>query len=420
MSFTVKILLYMIIGLLVGVLINTYAAESNFIQYYLVGGFFHIIGSMFLQALKMLVVPLVFCSLIGGIVGMNDMKMLGRTSGKAFALFLFTTIIAISFGLFFAISLGIGKGFNLANANMTSHYTTGKAPAFVDVIIGFMPSNIPGALANANMLQIIMACIFIGLAIMKSGKSGKKVAASIESFNEVMMALVHIIMSLAPYGVFCLMAKTFAEQGIGMVVPIISYFLTVAAALTLHFVGTFSGLFLVARLNPLTFIRKMRSTIMFAFSTSSSNATIPVSIETAETRLGVHNSIASFVIPLGATINMNGTAIMQGVATVFIANAYGITLSGLDYVTVIGMSVLASVGTAGVPGVGIVTLAMVFTQVGLPVEGIALILGVDRLIDMMRTVVNVTGDVATTCVVAKTEGKMDMAVYKDPSAGIAI
>jgi len=416
MTLTTKILVYMASGLVTGMLINIFAAGDEFIQDYVVNGVFLVIGKMFIETLKMLVVPLVFCSLIGGIVGMDDIKTLGRTGGKAFVVFMGTTAIAISFALFVAITLGIGEGFDLS-ASGGAEFTAKEAPSFAQVVINFIPSNIVNSMAQGEMLQVIVACIFIGIAIVKSGENGKKVAGGIANFNHVMMNLVHIVMSLAPYGVFCLIAKTFAEQGISMILPMLGYFCTVAAVLVLHFMGTFSGLFLIAGLNPIIFMKKMRSTLLFAFSTASSNATIPVTMEAAETRLGVSNSVASFVIPLGATINMNGTAIMQGVATVFIANAYGIDLGPTDYLTVVGMSILASIGTAGVPGVGLIMLAMVFTQVGLPVEGIALIIGVDRLLDMMRTAVNVTGDAATTCVVAKSEGKIDMKMYRDPNAG---
>ncbi len=227
-------------------------------------------------------------------------------------------------------------------------------------------------------------------------------------------------MAMAPYGVFALIAKTFAEQGIELIIPMIGYFGTLILALLLHLTIVYSVLLSTFKLNPLPFFRKMRSVQLFAFSTASSNATIPVSLKCAEERIGADNSIASFTIPFGATINMDGTAIMQGVATVFIANVYGIDLSMTDYLVVIGMAVLASIGTAGVPGVGLIMLAMVFTQVGLPVEGIALIIGVDRLLDMARTAVNVTGDNAVTAIVAKSEGKLDMNKYNDPKAGILV
>jgi Na+/H+-dicarboxylate symporter len=419
MNLSVKILISMLIAAVVGVAINKFAMDVPFVQDYILGsyGFFDTIGKMFIKALKMLVVPLVFCSLIGGIAGMDDMKMLGRTGGKAFCLFMLTTIIAIAFALTAASTLGIGEGFDIGNASKVA-VTVKDAPGFGQVLTNIIPGNILGEMAAGNMLAVIFIAIIFGVSIAHSGKEGKRTAAVISDLNEVVMALVNIVMNMAPYGVFCLMAKTFAEQGIEIFIPIAGYFLTVAGVLVLHYIGTFSGLFVLAGLNPLTFIKKMRNVALFAFSTASSNATIPVTMRAAEERLGAHKSIVSFVVPLGATINMNGTAIMQGVATVFVANAFGIELSMIDFLTVIGMSVLASIGTAGVPGVGLIMLAMVFQQVNLPVEGIALIIGVDRLLDMMRTAVNVTGDAATTVIVAKSEGKLDLDVFNDPNAGL--
>jgi len=419
MNLSVKILLSMGIAALVGISINKFMLDNEFVQSFILGkgGFFDVGGTMFIKALKMLVVPLVFCSLIGGIAGMDDMKTLGRTGGKAFALFMLTTVIAIAFALTVATSLGIGQGFDINSATQAA-VTVKDAPGFGQVITNIIPDNILGEMAKGNMLAVIFISIVFGISIAHSGKEGERTAKFIADFNEVIMSLVNIVMNVAPYGVFCLMAKTFAEQGFEVFLPILGYFFTVAGVLVMHYVGTFSGIFFMARLNPLTFLKKMRNTVLFAFSTASSNATIPITLQTAEERLGVDNSIASFVIPLGATINMNGTAIMQGVATVFVANAYGIDLTFVDYLTVIGMSVLASIGTAGVPGVGLIMLAMVFAQVNLPVEGIALIIGVDRLLDMMRTAVNVTGDAAVTVVVAKTEGKLNLETYNDPNAGM--
>ncbi len=250
------------------------------------------------------------------------------------------------------------------------------------------------------------------------GERGKPVARASESLNEVMMKVVELVMHFAPYGVFALMAKTFSLQGPGLIMPMIGYFGTVVLVLILHATGTLLLLLkLLGRINPLTFMKKMRTVQIFAFSTSSSNATIPVTLRTTEKRLGVDNPTASFIVPFGATINMDGTAIMQGVATVFIANVYGIDLGIADYLAVIMMAVLASIGTAGVPGVGLIMLAMVFNQVGLPVEGIALIMGVDRLLDMMRTAVNVTGDAAITTIVARSENRIDMDVFSNPAAG---
>ncbi len=408
----------MLIAAVVGIIINQFFLDNEFVQGYILGkyGFFDVGGTMFIKALKMLVVPLVFCSLIGGVSNMDDMKALGRTSAKAVSLFIMTTVIAIGFALTLATTFGIGNNFDKSTAD-TVAVSVNDAPSFGQVLINIIPDNILGEMASGNMLAVIFISIVIGISIAHSGKEGERTAKFISDFNEVIMSLVNIVMNVAPYGVFCLMARTFAEQGLDVFIPILGYFLTVVLALVLHYLGTFSGIFFMARLNPLIFIRKMRETVLFAFSTASSNATLPITMRTAEERLGVSNSIASFVIPLGATINMNGTAIMQGVATVFVANVYGHDLVFVDYLTIIGMSVLASIGTAGVPGVGLIMLAMVFTQVGLPVEGIALIIGVDRLLDMMRTAVNVTGDGAVTVLVAKTEGKLDLDVYNDPNAG---
>ncbi len=415
-SLTSKILIYMLVGAILGSFINEFALTYTWVKDYLVDGFFYAGGKMFINALKMLVVPMVFFSLICGIIGMDDLGTLGRTGGKAFVLFMMTTVIAITFALLAATTFGIGEGFDISGAD--SNFQASEAPGFADVVINFIPSNVLGGMANGEMLQVIVAAIFFGIAITQAGTHGKSVGKIVADFNEVMMSLVTFIMHFAPYGVFCLIAKTFAEQGIDAIIPMAGYFFTVVGVLLFHYAGTFSGMFMLARLNPIIFINKMRSVIIFAFSTASSNATIPVTLRAVEERMGVHNSIASFVVPLGATINMNGTAIMQGVATVFIANAYGIDLSMVDFLTVIGMSVVASIGTAGVPGVGLIMLAMVFTQVGLPVEGIALIIGVDRLLDMLRTAVNVTGDAAVTCVVAKSENKLDMKTFKNPNAGM--
>lgn len=417
MTITTRILIYMVIAVIVGSLINAYAMDISFVKNFIVDGAFYIGGKMFISSLKMLVVPVVFCSLILGIVGMDDMKTLGRTGTKTLVLFLFTTGLAVTVALLISAIFNIGAGFE-GNNEMAGAFSTKEAPPFSDVLINIIPSNIIGSMAQDEMLQLIVACIFLGIAMANSGDAGKSVANGIAKLNEVIMVVVNIVMALAPYGVFCLMAKTFSEQGIELIKPMAGYFFTIVAALLIHSTVSYMSLLSLFRINPFKFYRKMRSVQLFAFSTASSNATIPVNLKNAEERLGVDNTTASFIIPFGATINMDGTAIMQGVATVFIANVYGIDLSFIDYLVVIGMSVLASIGTAGVPGVGIVMLAMVFNQVGLPVEGIALIMGVDRLLDMMRTVVNVTGDAVVACCVAKTENKFDQKIFDNPDAGI--
>lgn len=417
MSITTKILVAMLIGLIFGSLINALLDDSEFVQTYLVQGLFHVIGAAFVNALKMLVVPLVTFSLICGVCGIGDVGILGRVGIKSFAMYLLTTGIAVTLALTVAILIAPGQGFEQAQA--LSDFAPPPAPPLTEVFINIVPSNPVNAFAEGNMLQIIFFVILFAIAMLMSGEAGKQLADGADKLNEVMMKVVTVVMDFAPIGVFFLMAKTFAEQGIGLIMPMIGYFSVVILCLLLHALGTFSILlYFLAKLNPLTFLQKMRPAHIFAFSTASSNATIPVTLQVVEKRMGVHNATASFTVPLGATINMDGTAIMQGVATVFIANVYGIDLSASDYVTVVGMSILASIGTAGVPGVGLIMLAMVFNQVGLPVEGIGLILGVDRILDMLRTVVNVTGDATITCIVARGENEISEDVFRDPEAGV--
>ncbi|MGB1272326.1 MAG: dicarboxylate/amino acid:cation symporter, partial [Endozoicomonas sp.] len=294
-----------------------------------------------------------------------------------------------------------------------------EAPAISDILIRLFPDNPIEALAKGNTLQIIVFAVLFGLSIAAAGERGERVADVFDSMNEVMMKLVALLMNIAPYGVFCLMAKLFTTIELSAIASLAKYFVLLLSVLMLHVVITYCSLFkLFTGLSPMVFLKKMEDTAMFAFSTASSNATIPVTMETATHRLGVSNRVASFTIPLGSTVNMDGTAIMQGVATVFISQAFGIELGLGDYLAVILTATLASIGTAGVPGVGMVMLAMVLQQVGLPLEGIALIMGVDRLLDMVRTAVNVTGDCAVSCIVAKSEGAMNLDVFHDPDAGV--
>jgi Na+/H+-dicarboxylate symporter len=355
--------------------------------------------------------------LICCVCGIGDIGKLGRVGGKAFVLFMLTTGLAITLALALASLLAPGAGFELATATKGA-FTAPVAPPLSQVFIDLIPSNPVAAYAQGNMLQIIFFTILFAVCILMIGERGKPIVDMVERLNDVMMQVVNVVMHVAPIGVFALMAKTFSLQGMAMIVPMLGYFGVLVLALLLHMTGTLMIILKVlGRVDPLIFLKKMRTAQIFAFSTSSSNATIPVTLRTVEKRLGVDNSTASFVVPFGATINMDGTAIMQGVATVFIANVYGIDLGLMGYLTVIAMSVLASIGTAGVPGVGLIMLAMVFNQVGLPVEGIALIIGVDRLLDMIRTAVNITGDAAITTIVARSENSIDMDVFNDPEAG---
>ncbi|NOZ55117.1 MAG: dicarboxylate/amino acid:cation symporter [Gammaproteobacteria bacterium] len=418
MNMTTKILIWMAAGLVLGSLLNALMSEVAFVQDYLVNGLFHVVGAIFISLLKMLVVPLVTFSLITGVCGIGDVNKLGRVGIKAFGLFILTTALAITLAITVASIVGPGEGFDITKTTDVE-FTAPEGPPLTQVIIDLVPSNPVAAYAEGNMLQIIFFTILFAICILIIGKPGESIARGAEQLNLVMMQVVNVVMQLAPYGVFALMAKTFALQGLGLILPMISYFAVVAIVLLLHATGTLMILLkLLGKVSPLMFLKKFRAVQVFAFSTSSSNATIPVTLVATEKRLGVDSSTASFVVPFGATINMDGTAIMQGVATVFIANVYGIDLGLTGYLTVIGMAVLASIGTAGVPGVGLIMLAMVFNQVGLPIEGIALIMGVDRLLDMMRTAVNVTGDSAITTIVARSENSIDMKIYNDPNAGI--
>ncbi|MDX8388636.1 MAG: dicarboxylate/amino acid:cation symporter [Ghiorsea sp.] len=418
MSMTKKILRGMLLGLILGSLINAFAANVSWVQDYLVMGLFHVLGAMFISMLKMLVVPLVTFSLICGVTGIGDINKLGRVGGKAFAYYMFTTALAITLAIALATLFAPGEGFELVGAASGS-FVAPVAPPLTQVFIDLIPSNPVEAYAEGNMLQIIFFTILFASCILMVGKAAQPLVVLAERLNEVMMQVVNVVMYLAPLGVFALMAKTFALQGLDLIIPMLGYFGVLVLALLLHATGTLMILLkLFGKVSPITFMKKMQTAQVFAFSTSSSNATIPVTLQTVEKRLGVDGSIASFTVPFGATINMDGTAIMQGVATVFIANVYGIDLGLMGYLTVIGMSVLASIGTAGVPGVGLIMLAMVFHQVGLPVEGIALIIGVDRLLDMIRTAVNITGDATVSTIIARSEKGIDMYVFNDPKAGL--
>ncbi|WP_281646563.1 dicarboxylate/amino acid:cation symporter [Parendozoicomonas sp. Alg238-R29] len=414
LSLTSKVLVGMLFGVFTGLLSRTLFPFDPFVTTYFTDGLFLVIGKIFITCLKMLVVPLIFTSLVCGTCSLRDATSLGRLGFKTVGIYLMTTCIAISIAILGALLIEPGAGANLEG---TSTFAAKEAPSLVNVIIGMFPSNPVNAMASGNTLQIIMFALLFGISIAASGDKGKKTADLFMSLNEVMMKLVALLMNIAPYGVFALMARLFTEIEFGAIANLAKYFVLLVAVLITHLLVTYcSMLKILAGLSPRVFLRKMEDAIMFAFSTASSNATIPISMETVSRRLGVSNKVSSFTIPLGATINMDGTAMMQGVATVFISQAFGIELGMGDYLTVILTATLASVGTAGVPGVGLVMLAMVLQQVGLPLEGIALIMGVDRLLDMVRTAVNITGDCAVTCIVAKSEGELDLDTFNNPEA----
>ncbi len=419
LSLTVRIFIGMIAGAATGLLLNAVFGESGdlviagvSLNDNVVDGLFGALGQIFIASLKMLVVPLVFISLVCGTSSLSEPSKLGSLGGKSIGLYITTTAIAISTAIIAALIIAPGEGLNLTTE---ATYSAKEAPALSQVFVNMFPSNPIASMAQGNMLQIIVFAVIFGVALTLAGDSGERIKAAFNDLNNVMMKIVSMVMAIAPYGVFVLMAKLFASIGFDTILGLAKYFFLVFFVLVFHGLVTYPVLLkTLTGLDPRMLLHKMKQTCLFAFSTSSSNATLPVTMATARQKLGVQPSVASFTIPLGATINMDGTAIMQGVATVFIAQVYGVDLSVTDYVLVILTATLASIGTAGVPGVGLIMLAMVLQQVNLPVEGIALIIGVDRLLDMTRTAVNVTGDCTVACIVAKSEGDLDESVFNDP------
>jgi Na+/H+-dicarboxylate symporter len=412
-SFTQKILLGMAAGIVVGVLLNLYGAPLGSVTDFLVGGVFNVIGAIFVSVLQMMVVPLVLVSLVCGVTSLGDPSDLGRVGAKTLGLYLLTTALALVLALGAAWMISPGEGFQLAD-NVV--FQSNEPPPLADVLINMVPANPVRAMAEGQMLQIIVFALLFGFSLTLAGERGRHVLNFFSDLNEVILKMVFLVIRIAPLGVFALIARTFATQGMDIFRPLAGYFIVVALVLVGHVFVTYQLLLRLAGLNPVIFLSKMRAAMTFAFSTSSSSATIPVTMNTLETRLGVKNSIASFTVPLGATINMDGTAIMQGVATVFIANVYGVDLHLTDYLVVIVTATLASIGTAAVPSAGLIMLAMVLRQAGLPVEGIGLIIGIDRLLDMLRTAVNITGDAAVSCVVARSENGLSKQIFDDPSA----
>ncbi len=424
LSISARILIAMMAGLSFGIIARLFGLTTDstaevfpvtFYDNYVTTGFLEVVGTWFIRSLKMLVVPLVFVSLVCGTCNLADPSKLGRVGLKTMLFYLTTTAIAIAMAIFAAILVEPGVGAVVQSAE----YTIKESPTLVQTLINIVPENPIGAMADTKMLQLIVFALLFGIAIaLTPGKAGERTARFFNDLNEIIMRLVTLLMNLAPYGVFALIARLTSKLGLDIFIQLGLYFAVVMVVLFIHGLIVYPTLLtLLAKVNPLTFLKKMRPAQLFAFSTASSNATLPVTMEVVTKRLGVKSSTASFTLPLGATINMDGTAIMQGVATVFIAQFYQIPLDLTQYLTVILAATMASVGTAGVPGVGLITLASVLTLVGLPAEGIGMIIGIDRLLDMVRTAVNVTGDSVVTCIVGKGEGELDMDVFNDPNAG---
>ena len=420
MSLTTKIITAMFFGILFGSVIKFlndigWFGPVGYLIFYdiLANGVFDIIGKIFIASLRLAVVPLVFVSLICGVCSIASTSQLRSISFKTISLYLFTTAVAISLALFCALLIEPGTNLNMA---LPQEFSPQTAPSFKDVIVNIFPTNPVAAMAEGNMLQIIVFALLFGIALKGAGDFAEPLRHSFERLNKVILKLVTTLIQLAPYGVFSLLLTIFAMQGIGVIGNLAKYFFLLLGVLLLHGFFTYGFLLLsLAKLSPFTFFMKVRSLAVFAFSTSSSSATMPVTLETVQNKLGVNSSVCSLTVPLGATINMDGTAIMQGIATVFIAQAYNVDISLSGYLMVVLTATLASIGTAGVPGVGLIMLAMVLQQVGLPVEGIALVIGVDRLLDMTRTAVNVCGDAMVSVLVAKSENEFNELIFKDRS-----
>jgi Na+/H+-dicarboxylate symporter len=422
MSLTQRILIAMGVGVGLGALLQWLALpQDHLFNAVVLNGFIDGGGRIFIALLKMLVVPLVFVSLVCGAASLGDTGSVGRLGGKTIGLYLMTTAVAVSLAMLIALTTDPGLGGESASSMASaSTFEPKTAPSVKDTFINVVPSNPIAAMADGKMLQVILFALLFGLALSKAGASGEKLRAFFSDLNDVMMRLISMIIALTPIGVFCLMTQLGATLGLAEIAKVAMYFATIVIALLVHASLVYPLLLkTLTGLNPLVFLRKMREALLVAFSTSSSGATLPVTLRTVEHKLGVQNNVASFAVPLGATINMDGTAIMQGVATVFIAQFYGIDLGLSALLTVVLTATLASIGTAAVPGVGLITLTLVLDQVGLPVEGIALIIGVDRLLDMLRTAVNVTGDATVATIVASSEGQLDREVFSASEAQTA-
>lgn len=412
MGLSTKIFLALLSGAVFGVLIHYFVPTSYFRDTLLINGILYVLGNGFIRLMQMLVVPLVFCSLVCGAMAIGDTKTLGKVGVKTLIFYLVTTAVAICLALGVASLISPGVVMNVTVED-TTVVTETASVNFAETLLNIIPKNIFTSLAEGEMLPVIVFALFVGIILAMLGNKVSTVSNFFSQFNDIMMEMTMIVMKVAPVGVFCLIAKTFAGIGFDAFVPMLKYMGSVILALALQcFVIYQLLLFLFTRLNPLKFIKKFFPVMAFAFSTSTSNATIPLSIDTLYKKIGVSKQISSFTIPLGATINMDGTSIMQGVAVVFIAQAYGIPLTPAAIATVIVTATIASIGTAGVPSVGLVTLSMVLSSVGLPTEGIALIMGIDRILDMLRTAVNITGDAVCTTVVANQEGALNREVFQ--------
>lgn len=392
-----------ILGLTLGVLTGALFGEDASI--------FKPLGDIFINAIRMLIVPLVFTTLIVGITAMRDPQKMGRIGGKTIVLYLLTTAFAIAIGLLASTIFQPGAG---VHVNLEGDMVSKDAPSLVQILVNLVPRNPIDALANGNIMQIIVFAVGIGIALIMIGEKGKPVMTLFDSFAEVMYKLTEFVMAFAPFGVFGLMAHVAGHYGLDVLIPLAKVIMVAYVASIAHVLIVYTGLLtLLARLNPVRYLTGIVDALVVAFSSASSSGTLPVSMRCAQRNLGVSPAVSGFVLPVGATINMDGTAIYQGVVALFIAQMVGVDLSLMDYGMIIVTGTLASIGTAGVPGAGLIMLSIVLSQVGLPLEAVAVIGGIDRILDMARTSVNVAGDLMVTVLVGRSEGELDQAVYDE-------
>ena len=386
LSLTVKIFISLVLGVIAGVALQGNAEFAvNYIKPF---------GTIYLNLIKMVVVPVVLLSIIQGIVSLQDIRKVGSIGVRTVGFYMITTALAVTLGLLFANLLQVGAGYTLTGEALS--YEAKEAPSFIDTIVNIFPSNFFAPLANANMLQVIVIALFFGFGIILAGEKGKTAQTVVDSFAEVSFKVMGMIIQLSTIGVFALICPVVTQNGPAVLLPLLKVILVAYVGYLFHMVLVYSSAVRAfAGMSPLTFFREMSRPILFAFSSASSVGTLPFNME-ATGKLGARREVASFVLPLGSTINMDGTAIYQGVCAIFIAQIFGIDLNLTQQLTIILTATLASIGTAGVPGSGMIMLAMVLESVGLPVEGIALVAGIDRILDMGRTVVNITGDAACT------------------------
>ena len=402
------ILIGMVLGLITGVILNLYV-HSQFVNIILIDNVFYLGGNLFIKLMKMLVVPLVFCSIVVGVASISDIRKIGTIGGRTILIYLITTALAVSIALLIASFIHPGAGLHMAGLATASNVSTNVT--ITNTILGMVPDNPINSLANGDMLPVIIFGVLVGIILAKLKEETETINKVFEEGNTIMMEMTSIVMKFAPIGVFCLMAKTFATLGYNGLMPLSKYVMCVLIGLAVQAFIVYPSLMVIfTRLNPIKFFKKFYSVMLFAFSSSTSNATIPLNLEKLS-ELGVSREVSSFTIPLGATINMDGTAIMQGVAVMFAAQAYGMDLGASALLTVIFTAVMASIGTAGVPSVGLITLNMVFTSIGLPVDAIGIIMGIDHILDMFRTAVNVTGDAICTIIVSFKNKSIDLDVF---------